>query len=153
MAAVPALNQRNRAHSAPDASLTRSCLPRLSRADNQLTGSLPDLTLPSSLRSLSFASNRLSGELPPVWAFPGTLRTLALQGNSFQGRLPAWKLPSLAQLNVSYNTLSGEQRAACMCALSSALLVPAKGRVQQPEPSRVHAHRGTPECVNATLPT
>ena len=57
---------------------------------NQLSGSLPTVEWPSALSSLSFHSNKLSGQIPPKWiSGAGALRRLYLYENYLTGSLPS----------------------------------------------------------------
>ena len=76
---------------------------------NRLSGELPAwiLSLPA-LTQLNLAENRFSGKIPPTIANNGKLQMLFLEGNLFTGRLPDVSMPSLINLKVSFNNLTGE---------------------------------------------
>ncbi|XP_017217314.1 receptor-like protein EIX2 [Daucus carota subsp. sativus] len=77
-------------------------------SENQLTGSLPDITVLSSLRKLEASSNHLSGYLPPVFEHHSDLQLLDLSNNHFRGSLPYFTgFLSLESLYLSSNEFSG----------------------------------------------
>ncbi|KAL1809401.1 hypothetical protein ACET3Z_026391 [Daucus carota] len=77
-------------------------------SENQLTGSLPDITLFSSLRILEASSNHLSGYLPPVFEHHSDLEILDLSNNHLRGSLPDFTgFLSLDSLDLSSNEFSG----------------------------------------------
>ncbi|XP_027110604.1 probable LRR receptor-like serine/threonine-protein kinase IRK [Coffea eugenioides] len=111
-------------------------LHRLSLADNNLTGSLSlslgqlpnlrtvDLSGNSlsgpissdffqqcgSLRSLSLAKNKFSGQIPASLSSCSMLTSLNISSNQFSGQLPAgvWSMRALRTLDLSDNMLEGE---------------------------------------------
>ncbi|KAL3524064.1 hypothetical protein ACH5RR_016898 [Cinchona calisaya] len=111
-------------------------LHRLSLADNNLTGSLSlslgqltdlrtiDLSQNSfsgpilsdffqkcgSLRSMSLANNKFSGEIPGSLSSCSMLASLNISSNQFSGQLPLgiWSLHGLRSLDLSDNLLEGE---------------------------------------------
>ncbi|KAL4376354.1 hypothetical protein GQ457_02G039060 [Hibiscus cannabinus] len=83
----------------------------LSFASNALTGALPpEVGNCKNLNFLDVASNKLHGEIPSSLANCVMLESLFLQGNSFEGIIPSsfQKLRSLQDLDVSNNNLSGQ---------------------------------------------
>ncbi|WOH09475.1 hypothetical protein DCAR_0728932 [Daucus carota subsp. sativus] len=77
-------------------------------SENQLAGSLPDITLFSSLRILEASSNHLSGYLPPVFEHHSDLQLLDLSNNHLRGSLPDFTgFLSLDSLDLSSNEFSG----------------------------------------------
>ncbi|WOH09480.1 hypothetical protein DCAR_0728937 [Daucus carota subsp. sativus] len=85
-----------------------SHLQELSLYKNQLTGSVPDITLLSSLRELDANSNQLNGYLPIVFKHHSVLQILDLSNNQLRGSLPNFtRFSSLWSLNLSDNQFSG----------------------------------------------
>ncbi|RRT54056.1 hypothetical protein B296_00038538 [Ensete ventricosum] len=85
-------------------------LSKLSMANNNLSGSLPDnLADLSSLESLDISNNAFSGELPWGIGKLRSLKNLTLAGNNFTGPVPdsIGGLASIKSLDVSRNFLSG----------------------------------------------
>ncbi|KAG6399662.1 hypothetical protein SASPL_141143 [Salvia splendens] len=83
-------------------------LPNLNRIEfqsNQLTGSLPDLTLLPNLNFLDASDNSLSGALPS--SLPPSLIELVARNNQFEGEIPSIEAPSLQVLDLSHNKLTG----------------------------------------------
>nr|XP_017221838.1 PREDICTED: receptor-like protein 12 [Daucus carota subsp. sativus] len=76
--------------------------------ENQLTGSLPDITRFTSLRTLRVASNKLNGYLPKHFKQNSVLEFLGLSDNSLTGFLPEFTgFPSLLYLNLENNNFFG----------------------------------------------
>ncbi|RWV88466.1 hypothetical protein GW17_00049442 [Ensete ventricosum] len=83
---------------------------KLSMANNNLSGSLPDnLADLSSLESLDISNNAFSGVLPSGIGKLRSLKNLTLAGNNFTGPVPdsIGGLASIKSLDVSRNFLSG----------------------------------------------
>ncbi|XP_047953958.1 leucine-rich repeat receptor-like serine/threonine-protein kinase SKM1 [Salvia hispanica] len=83
-------------------------LPNLNRLElqsNQLTASLPDLTLLPNLNFLDASDNSLSGALPS--SLPPSLIELVARNNQFDGEIPSIEAPSLQVLDLSHNKLTG----------------------------------------------
>ncbi|CAL0326112.1 unnamed protein product [Lupinus luteus] len=93
----------------------------LDLSDNQITGSLPDLSILSSLRSLGLSNNKLIGEMHKGIGLLHELEVLYIDRNSLEGTsdlsdnqikgpLPdCWgHLNSLMSLDLSHNKLSGK---------------------------------------------
>ncbi|XP_074336030.1 receptor-like protein EIX2 [Apium graveolens] len=68
--------------------LPEASLQKLWISDNQLTGSLPDITRFSFLDQLKVRSNLLNGYLPKKFEHKSVLRLLDLSNNHLQGSLP-----------------------------------------------------------------
>ncbi|KAK1394258.1 hypothetical protein POM88_013314 [Heracleum sosnowskyi] len=76
--------------------------------DNQITGSLPDLTQFSSLLDLDVASNKLNGYLPKRFEHNSVLFSLDLSYNSLTGSLPNFRgFSSLYDLYLNDNNFFG----------------------------------------------
>jgi hypothetical protein len=75
--------------------------------NNNLTGTLPDLSDLSGLQTLDLSENSLNGQLPDLGALT-ELTELNLGDNLLDGTVPAgvWALPNLAGLNLSGNTFN-----------------------------------------------
>uniref|UniRef100_A0A0R0FZQ5 Uncharacterized protein n=1 Tax=Glycine max TaxID=3847 RepID=A0A0R0FZQ5_SOYBN len=77
----------------------RYSLEQLSLSMNQINGTLPDLSIFSSLRGLYLYGNKLNGEIPKDIKFPPQLEELDMQSNSL-------KVETLYQLDLSNNRFS-----------------------------------------------
>ncbi|WVZ15586.1 hypothetical protein V8G54_013152, partial [Vigna mungo] len=66
---------------------------------NQINGTLPDLSIFSSLKSLYLAANKLNGEFPNDIQFPHQLEELFIQSNSLKGVLSDYQFANLSKLN------------------------------------------------------
>ena len=78
--------------------------------NNHFTGSMPDLSNLTELRSIILDANDLSGEWPQYWNNGNfdKLNTLRATWNSFSGRLHGFdKLPVMRSFDLSGNKLSG----------------------------------------------
>ncbi|KAK1364341.1 receptor-like protein EIX2 [Heracleum sosnowskyi] len=83
-------------------------LQELSLNKNQLTGSIPDITLLSSLRELHVNSNQLNGYFLTVFKHHSVLQNLDLSTNHLRGSLPDFTgFSSLWSLNLYNNEISG----------------------------------------------
>ncbi|KAH1206857.1 Receptor-like protein EIX2 [Glycine max] len=88
----------------------RHSLQDLDLSDNQITGSLPDLSVFSSLRSLFLDGNKLSGKIPEGIRLPFHLKSLSIQSNSLEGGIPKsfGNSCALSSLDMSDNNLNKE---------------------------------------------
>ncbi|XP_031108810.1 probable LRR receptor-like serine/threonine-protein kinase IRK [Ipomoea triloba] len=81
-------------------------------SQNSLSGPIPAdfFQQCGSLRSISLAKNKFSGQIPESLSSCAALASLNLSSNQFSGVLPAgiWSLPSLRSLDLSDNLLKGE---------------------------------------------
>ncbi|RZB61538.1 Receptor-like protein EIX2 [Glycine soja] len=77
---------------------------------NQITGSIPDLSVFSSLRSLFLDGNKLSGKIPEGIRLPFHLKSLSIRSNSLEGGIPKsfGNSCALSSLDMSYNNLNKE---------------------------------------------
>ncbi|RZB61549.1 Receptor-like protein EIX2 [Glycine soja] len=77
---------------------------------NQITGSLPDLSVFSSLRSLFLDGNKLSGKIPEGIRLPFHLKSLSIRSNSLEGGIPKsfGNSCALSSLDMSANSLNKE---------------------------------------------
>ncbi len=83
-------------------------LTTLDLSDNQLSGTIPDLSSLTSLTTLNFGDNQLSGTIPDLTALT-QLQTLNLRDNRLTGPIPE-ELGDFTQLELLYldnNQLSG----------------------------------------------
>ncbi|KAG4941651.1 hypothetical protein JHK87_045522 [Glycine soja] len=88
----------------------RHSLQDLDLSDNQITGSLPDLSVFSSLKILVLDMNQLSGNIPEGIRLPIHLESLSIQSNTLEGGIPKsfGNACALRSLYMSYNSLSEE---------------------------------------------
>ncbi|KAK1364375.1 LRR receptor-like serine/threonine-protein kinase RCH1 [Heracleum sosnowskyi] len=75
-----------------------SLLHELLISENQLSGSLPDITLLSSLKKLRVSSNQLNGCLPTVFKHHSALEILDLSNNHLRGTISEAHLSNLSSL-------------------------------------------------------
>ncbi|MBN8682183.1 MAG: leucine-rich repeat domain-containing protein [Chitinophagales bacterium] len=80
------------------------CVITISLSDNQLSGSIPNFSLPN-LQYLWLNSNQLSGSVPD-FSLPN-LQSLSLSNNQLSGSIPNFSLPNLQELWLSDNQLNG----------------------------------------------
>ncbi|KAG4380437.1 hypothetical protein GLYMA_16G175000v4 [Glycine max] len=82
----------------------------LDLSDNQITGSLPDLSVFSSLKSLFLDQNQLRGKIPEGIRLPFHLESLSIQSNSLEGGIPKsfGNSCALRSLDMSGNNLNKE---------------------------------------------
>ncbi|XP_028207635.1 receptor-like protein EIX2 isoform X2 [Glycine soja] len=76
----------------------RYSLERLYLVKNQINGTLPDLSIFSSLRELYLDGNKLNGEIPKDNKFPPQLEQLDLQSNSLKGVLTDYHFANMSKL-------------------------------------------------------
>ncbi|XP_028207638.1 receptor-like protein EIX1 isoform X1 [Glycine soja] len=76
----------------------RYSLEQLSLSMNQINGTLPDLSIFSSLRELNLYGNKLNGEIPKDIKFPPQLGQLDLQSNSLKGVLTDYHFANMSKL-------------------------------------------------------
>ncbi|KAL2967134.1 hypothetical protein AAZX31_16G158700 [Glycine max] len=76
----------------------RYSLELLSLSMNQINGTLPDLSIFSSLRVLYLYGNKLNGEIPKDIKFPPQLGQLYLQSNSLKGVLTDYHFANMSKL-------------------------------------------------------
>ncbi|OVA17292.1 Protein kinase domain [Macleaya cordata] len=81
-------------------------------SENNLTGSIPDdfFRKCGYLRAVSFARNKLSGQIPKSLSSCSTLAAVNFSSNQISGRLPSeiWSLNGLRSLDLSDNLLEGD---------------------------------------------
>ncbi|KOM55200.1 hypothetical protein LR48_Vigan10g109200 [Vigna angularis] len=77
---------------------------------NHITGTLPNISIFSSLKTLLLDGNKLSGAIPEGVELPSTLEDLSIGFNSLEGGIPKsfGDACSLLSLDMSYNNLSDE---------------------------------------------
>ncbi|KRH08792.1 hypothetical protein GLYMA_16G174500v4, partial [Glycine max] len=76
----------------------RYSLEQLSLSMNQINGTLPDLSIFSSLKKLYLYGNKLNGEIPKDIKFPPQLEQLDLQSNSLKGVLTDYHFANMSKL-------------------------------------------------------
>ncbi|XP_045818837.1 probable inactive receptor kinase At2g26730 isoform X1 [Trifolium pratense] len=76
--------------------------------NNELFGTLPNLTGLVFLEEVKFSVNHFSGEIPLEYVELHSLKVLELQENYLDGEIPPFDQPSLISFNVSYNHLVGK---------------------------------------------
>ncbi|WVZ13731.1 hypothetical protein V8G54_011297, partial [Vigna mungo] len=88
----------------------RHSLQQLDLSSNHITGTLSDISVFSSLKSLFLFGNQLSGRIPEGVKLPSTLEDLSLGTNFFEGGIPKsfGNACSLLSLEISNNSLSDE---------------------------------------------
>ncbi|RZB61546.1 Receptor-like protein EIX2 [Glycine soja] len=88
----------------------RHSLQDLDLSHNQITGSLPDLSVFSSLKSLFLDENQLSGNIPEDISLPFHLEFLSIGSNSLEGGIPKsfGNACALRSLDMSDNSFSEE---------------------------------------------
>ena len=82
-------------------------LEKLYLYDNQLTGTIPDLSALINLEILSLYENELTGPIPDLSTLIN-LTQLYLYANQLTGPIPDLDLPELTTLYLQYNELDGE---------------------------------------------
>ncbi|MED6173923.1 hypothetical protein PIB30_064251 [Stylosanthes scabra] len=85
-------------------------LQELDLSSNQITGSIPDLSMFPSLKRLLLSENQLRGKLPDNIRLPSQLETLSFGSNYLEGGIPKsfGNTCSLESLDLSDNNLTGE---------------------------------------------
>ncbi|KAG4941639.1 hypothetical protein JHK87_045510 [Glycine soja] len=88
----------------------RHSLQELDLTYNQIIGSLPDLSVFSSLKMLVLDRNQLSGKIPEGSRLPSKLEFLSVRSNSLEGVVPKsfGSTCTLESLDLSYNIFSEE---------------------------------------------
>ncbi|XP_014501057.1 receptor-like protein 12 [Vigna radiata var. radiata] len=76
----------------------RYSLENLNLGRNQINGTLPDLSIFLSLKSLYLDGNKLNGEFPNDIQFPHQLEELYMQSNSLKGVLSDYQFANLSKL-------------------------------------------------------
>ncbi|XP_028207633.1 receptor-like protein EIX2 [Glycine soja] len=76
----------------------RYSLEQLDLSMNQINGTLPDLSIFSSLRELNLYGNKLNGEIPKDIKFPPQLEELDMQSNSLKGVLTDYHFANMSKL-------------------------------------------------------
>ncbi|KAL2967128.1 hypothetical protein AAZX31_16G158100 [Glycine max] len=76
----------------------RYSLEQLSLRMNQINGTLPDLSIFSSLRELNLYGNKLYGEIPKDYKFPPQLERLDMQSNFLKGVLTDYHFANMSKL-------------------------------------------------------
>ena len=66
----------------------RNSLQDLDLSYNGITGTLPDLSAITSLKTLDFSSNQLSGKILEGSSLPFQLKELDIRSNSLEGGIP-----------------------------------------------------------------
>ncbi|KAF7813010.1 receptor-like protein EIX2 [Senna tora] len=87
----------------------RHSLQKLDLSWNQINGTLPDLSIFTSLKTLDLTQNRLNGRIPASVRFPSQLVTLSIPSNSLKGVLTESHFANvsyLKTLDLSYNSLA-----------------------------------------------
>ncbi|KAK7380393.1 hypothetical protein VNO78_32903 [Psophocarpus tetragonolobus] len=90
-------------------SCARYSLETLDLSMNQINGTLPDLSIFSSLKSLYLFENKLKGDIPKDIRFPPQLMDLHMQSNSLKGVLNDYhfvNMSKLGSLDLSDNLLT-----------------------------------------------
>ncbi|RHN51142.1 putative leucine-rich repeat-containing, plant-type, leucine-rich repeat domain, L [Medicago truncatula] len=91
--------------------LSSGCVRNSLQVDNRITGTLPDLSAFTSLKTLDLSSNQLSGEIPGGSSLPYQLEHLSITSNTLEGVIPKsfWmNACKLKSLKMSNNSFSGE---------------------------------------------
>ncbi|KAL2967130.1 hypothetical protein AAZX31_16G158300 [Glycine max] len=78
----------------------RYSLEQLDLSMNQINGTLPDLSIFSSLRELNLDVNKLNGEIPKDIKFPPQLERLDMQSNSLKGVLTDYHFANMSKLDI-----------------------------------------------------
>ncbi|WVZ15123.1 hypothetical protein V8G54_012689, partial [Vigna mungo] len=88
----------------------RHSLQVLDLTNNNITGTLSDISVFSSLKSLVLGENQLSGRIPEGVKLPSALEDLSIRFNSLEGGIPKsfGNACSLLSLDISVNNLSDE---------------------------------------------
>ncbi|KAK7315131.1 hypothetical protein VNO77_33663 [Canavalia gladiata] len=88
----------------------RYSLQELDLSNNQIIGSLPDISVFSSLKTLHLSYNKLNGKILEGSKLPSQLESLSISSNSLEGGVPKslGSSCSLTSLDLSYNSLSDD---------------------------------------------
>ncbi|RZB61544.1 Receptor-like protein EIX2 [Glycine soja] len=88
----------------------RFSLQELYLSGNQINGTLPDLSIFSSLKTLDLSENQLNGKIPESNKLPSLLESLSITSNILEGGIPKsfGNACALRSLDMSYNSLSEE---------------------------------------------
>jgi len=89
----------------------RNSLQVLDLSYNGITGTLPDLSAFTSLKTLALSNNKLSGKIPEGGSLPCKLENLYIASNTLEGVIPKsfWmNACKLKSLDLSNNRFSGE---------------------------------------------
>jgi hypothetical protein len=88
--------------------LSRFQIRQFQLQNNRLTGTLPaEPLLPRRIRNLFFQANRLTGTIHGAYGQLDNLGALSVRSNDISGTLPVLPQPSLSNLDVSFNRMSG----------------------------------------------
>ncbi|XWS50415.1 hypothetical protein CRYUN_Cryun12cG0085700 [Craigia yunnanensis] len=74
---------------------------------NTFSGPLPDFSVWNNLTIINLSNNGFNGSIPPSVSKLTHLTTLNLSNNSLSGDIPDLNIPSLQQLDLAYNNLTG----------------------------------------------
>ncbi|XVF53461.1 hypothetical protein PTKIN_Ptkin05aG0101100 [Pterospermum kingtungense] len=74
---------------------------------NKFSGPLPDFSVWNNLTIVNLSNNGFNGSIPPSVSKLTHLTALNLSNNSFSGDIPDLNVPSLQQLDLAYNNLTG----------------------------------------------
>ncbi|AEE34687.1 Leucine-rich repeat protein kinase family protein [Arabidopsis thaliana] len=84
-----ALSRKNLRGEIPPGINYMEALTELWLDDNELTGTLPDMSKLVNLKIMHLENNQLSGSLPPYLAHLPNLQELSIENNSFKGKIPS----------------------------------------------------------------
>ncbi|XVF50934.1 hypothetical protein PTKIN_Ptkin04bG0143600 [Pterospermum kingtungense] len=74
---------------------------------NEFSGPLPDFSVWNNLTVVDVSNNGFNGSIPPSVSKLSHLRALNLSNNSLSGDIPDLNIPTLQQLDLAYNNLTG----------------------------------------------
>ncbi|XWS37932.1 hypothetical protein CRYUN_Cryun19dG0087600 [Craigia yunnanensis] len=74
---------------------------------NRFSGPLPDFSVWNNLTIVNLSNNGFNGSIPPSVSKLTHLTALNLSNNSLSGDIPDLNIPSLQQLDLAYNNLTG----------------------------------------------
>ncbi|RDX73282.1 LRR receptor-like serine/threonine-protein kinase FLS2, partial [Mucuna pruriens] len=88
----------------------RYSLRELNWGENKINGTLPDLSIFSTLKTLDLSENQLNGNIPEGNKLPSQLESLSIQSNNIKGGIPKsfGEACALRYLDMSNNSLSEE---------------------------------------------
>ena len=98
--------QNNMKGSIPDSITKLTALEIFSLPNNQLSGTLPNISKLTSLTQMDLSCNKLEGSLTFLSNITN-LATLALHSNQFTGTLPDIKAPKLENITLQNNSIEG----------------------------------------------